>query len=363
MKTTLKAVLIFGFAMPAFSAAPEVDFDGKSPLIKNTASFLQETPADSMTPQVKPDANTPELVRKMERLGENGKFIEILPETVFDNTGKKVSYTTRPNWLIRWRVSCPGNGSWSMRISYAWNTAAAGHEHYNPPPPPLLLSYSQSAQVPPSNTFAYIPSPVNFPVMQGNNTQYYYWVWYPEFATREVEWTQAWGACVSNLEDQVYVKEDGLVALIDAPNSGYVLTGMTTPHPYNHQAMPTALTALRKIAFEYKQQFPTQILRYNDFSLPWGGLFDIGPVNDCTYDYNHDGVADESCRFWDIPHSTHRYGWHADVEKEGVPLVNYTALNMIFTRNGARVLEEGNHWHLDFTPRSDKHYEEELKCY
>lgn len=364
MKSVPQIVLLLGLVAPAFSAAPDVDFDGRAGHTKDAPSFQQSTPWSGLSPALKPDSNVPALVRKLERLGENGEFIEILPETVVDSTGKKIkAYTTRPNWLVRWRVYCPGNGSWSMRVTYAWNATDGGHEHYNPPPRPLLLSYSQSAQVPPTNTFSFIPSPVNFPVMQGNSTPYYYWIWYPDFATREVEWTQAWGACSSNREDTTYIKEDGLVALTNAADSGYVLTGMTGPHPYNHQAMPAAVTALRKIAWEYKQQFPGQVLRYNDFSLPWGGLFDIGPVNDCKYDYNQDGVANEPCRFWQKPHSTHRFGWHADVEKEGVPEGNYEALNQIFTRNGARVLVEGNHWHLDFTPRSDKHYEEELKCY
>ncbi len=356
MKPVLQAVVLLGLATPTFSAAPEIDFDGRNKTSENTLSFLNEMPAAPVIPLANPATKPPEMVRIMERLNENGEFVEVIPEIKVNEAGKKVStYTIQPNWWVRWKVSCPGNGSWSKRITYSWDAAAGGHNHSNPPPPPLLFSNSQSTQFPPNTEWAYTPSPINFPVMQGNNKPYYYWMWYPEFATRLVEWPEAYGACVSSREEWTYVKEDGLIALIDSPNSGYVLTGMLPQHPYNHQAMPAAITALRKIAFEYKQQFPTALpLRYNDFSLPWGGLFDIGPR-----------PGHPEWQFWNKPHSTHRRGWEADVEYENVPKENFAKLNEIFIAAGARVVDEPDkaHWHLDFTPKTDKYYEEVPRCY
>ena len=336
MKSVFQVVLFLGLVTPSFSAVPVVDFDGRNKANENPVNFFNETSMSPQIPLANPKTSPPEMVRKGERLTENGEFVEIIPEVKLNEAGEKVSsYNIQPNWVVRWQVSCPGNGTWYKKITYAWDPAAGGHAHFNPAPPPLLVSYSQSAQVPTGSQWAYVRSPINFPALPGNGKQYYYWMWYPEFATRLVEWPEASGACVSSREEWTYVKEDGLIALTDSPNSGYVLTGMFPPHPYNHQAKPAAITALRKIAFEYKQQFPTALpLNYNDFSLQWGGLFDIGPVNGCLADYNGDGVKDEPCRFWEKPHSTHRFGWDADVETEGVPVANYAELKKNFLRKG-----------------------------
>ena len=130
---------------------------------------------------------------------------------------------------------------------------------------------------------------------------------------------------------------------------------MLPQHQYNHQATPAAITALRKIAFEYHQAYPlAKPLRYNDFSLPWGGLFDIGPR-----------PSHPEWEFWKKPHSTHRRGLEADVEYKNVPVENYAKLNEIFINAGARVVDEPKeaHWHLDFTPKTDKYYEEVPRCY
>lgn len=347
MKTVLQAVLFLGFVTPSFSAAPEVDFDGRYKIAENQLNFFNELSAAPVIPMTNLAANPPELVRIMERLNENGEFVEVIPEIKINEAGKKVPiYNIQPNWWVRWNVSCSGNGNWSQRITYAWDTAAGGHNHSNPPPPPLLFSNSQSAQLPPNTEWAYTPSPINFPVMQGYNKSYYYWMWYPEFATKLVEWTEAWGACVSNWEEWTYVKVDGLENL--PAGVGYVLRGDTTYHPANHYVAKQFKTVLQQIGKDWNSTCPeSEKLNYNDMSLIWGGKFDLW-------------------RQWgnnlEESHKTHMFGNNADVSKKWVRKGNRAKLIQLMCKH-ADVRSEGDaktepepHFHL--TLKGSKHKED-----
>jgi hypothetical protein len=353
MKSVLQVVLLIGLAAPAFGAAPEIDFDGRGKANKSPSSFLNETAAVSKITPVSEKSNLPEVVRIMERLNENGEFVEIVPEIKLNEAGRKVAtYTIQPSWAVRWGISCPGDGNWSKRITYAWDAAAGGHNHSNPPPPPLRFSNNQSAQLP--TEWGYAPSPINFPVMQGLNKPYYYWVWYPVFATKLVEWSEAWGACVSSREKEIHVKVDGLVELKDG--AGYVLSGTTTWHPSHHFVTTQFKTALQQIGKDWNSACPKSArLIYNDMSLIWGGKFDL---------WRQWGNTREE------PHSGHKFGNNADISKRWVRKGNREKLIKLMCKY-AEVYSEGDgkdefpHYHMvlktsknaeDFPAPSDARY-------
>lgn len=344
MKPVFKAVLFLGLAMPSLSGATEIDFDGKNKINANPINVLNEVPSGPIAMPATPKP-PPEMIRVMERLTETGEFVEVVPETIVNEAGKKVdTYTIQPNWAVRWKVSCPGEGNWGKRITYSWDTAAGVHNHSNPPPPPLLFSNSQSAQFPPNTDWAYTPSPINFPVMQGYNKLYYYWMWYPEFATKLVEWTEAWGSCVSKREEWTYVREVGLVEI--KAGVGYTVDGDTTKHPATHYVTPDFKTQLQAIGAAWNKTCPNSTkpypLTFLQMSLPWGGLFDVNGN-------------------WKPPHSGHRFGNHADVSKWRVRKGNRAKLVRTMC-DYANVYSEGDeeyedpHYHVVL--RTSKHTED-----
>ncbi len=112
--------------------------------------------------------------------------------------------------------------------------------------------------------------------------------------------------------------------------SNYSLVGATITHPINHHGTATANTNLVAIANQYAATYPGSTLRYNDQSLPQGGLFDINAN-------------------WATPHAEHRFGTNCDVSKSNVPSDRWATLQTIFANNGSpNFLEEPDHWHLRF---------------
>ena len=333
--------------MPAFNAAAEIDFDGKNKWNKDIVEVLREEAPNSEIAPVPVTSTAPQLIRKLERIADNGEFIEIPPiETWTDATGKRITqYTILPGWATRWSEFCPANGNWSLKDTYAWEPAKGGHAHNNPSPPLLVFSDNPSQQPPPIDDFAYTPSPINFPVLQGN-TYYYYWILYPIFGTRLVEWTEAWGACVSKREDWTDVKVPNLVAL--STGTGYVLVGTTTHHPENHYVTAEFKTKLVEIGKKWNETCSkSDTLKYNDMSLIWGGKFDL--------DKGWGANPKES-------HSGHRFGNNADVSKKWVRKGNRAKLVKMMC-DYAQVHSEGDaefepnpHYHL--TLKTSKHPED-----
>lgn len=126
--------------------------------------------------------------------------------------------------------------------------------------------------------------------------------------------------------------------------TGYTLVGATSKHAVNHYATGAAISAIPLIAREYHAEFPKDgDLLVNDISLRYGGLFDIGGD-------------------WAAPHITHRFGSQADVQKSTIPADHQTKFEEIAKKHGARILIEGTHYHLDFTPADSLFYEEVLRC-
>ena len=122
----------------------------------------------------------------------------------------------------------------------------------------------------------------------------------------------------------------GLEQLLGSQN--IVLTGRTDSHPDNHYGTSSLVTGLRALALAFYQEFGKP-LYVNDMSLVVGGLFDI----------NDD---------WDTPHSTHRYGRNADLNRGDMSetertFFENTAVSLGFTVE-VHPSGEGRppHWHI-----------------
>ena len=66
-------------------------------------------------------------------------------------------------------------------------------------------------------------------------------------------------------------------------------------------------------------------LRLNDFSLVWGGLFDIN-------------------NNWSTDHKSHRFGQDADINL--VPIPNRIGFQELINNEGFQLILHDNHWHL-----------------
>jgi len=204
-------------------------------------------------------------------------------------------------------------------------TEAVGHQHTADMPPVEFFERHCHLQVP------------------GN--QQVLWPWRsPYFASRLKVTFLYSGWCQG---ENVETLDSGVTELVEIiPGPDYSLVGSTPSHRFNHFGRSEALEALKKIAADYRRDFPKNSkIAINDISLMWGGLFDI--------------KSD-----WNPPHQSHRWGYQADVRITNIPAGDQAALKKIMENNGARVLIETNppHFHLDFTPKDSPHYEEALVC-
>lgn len=117
-----------------------------------------------------------------------------------------------------------------------------------------------------------------------------------------------------------------LARLVPSPTNNFDLIGQTTSHPDNHWGTASLLGSLVRLANTYANNYPGSRLAYNDISLQYGGLFDIGAG-------------------WGTPHRSHRLG--TDVDLRLVPVNRRQALRQLITSSGiSMIIIEGNHWHL-----------------
>jgi len=144
------------------------------------------------------------------------------------------------------------------------------------------------------------------------------------------------------LDDTLYIMVPGLVEL--QPGDYYELVGQTGYHPSNHYGLPYTLNALKEIAKYAHDTLGIDKVYYNDMSLPYGGLFDIGPP------YGE---------LWRKPHREHRTGKNCDMtlvrgEMER-DFKNYISQNFgLFGKVDKDVYDEGNHWHLRLGKRKEE---------
>ena len=113
-----------------------------------------------------------------------------------------------------------------------------------------------------------------------------------------------------------------------AADTSYDLTGSLPEHPspYNHYGTAKLLGALPDLALDFLQAFPGVKLGYNDMSLPWGGVFDIG-------------------KNWHAPHCGHRIGMTTDVRTKNLSKVQRTKLRALLKKHGFGIYFESDHWH------------------
>ena len=128
MKILMHAGIVLLLAMPIFAAS---QFQGPDPWNQDSSNFkalVHEVPIDTQNIRAKSENRAPEIIKKMERFTENGDLVEILPKRTIDETGKqRTIYPVQPGWIVRWKISCPADGTWSMKYSYAWNKIGRAH--------------------------------------------------------------------------------------------------------------------------------------------------------------------------------------------------------------------------------------------
>ena len=110
--------------------------------------------------------------------------------------------------------------------------------------------------------------------------------------------------------------------------TGYTLIGSLTEHPSNHFGTSGLLTALGALGVDYHAADSTTNLGYNDMSLPWGGVFDLG-------------------RNWHAPHCGHRLGKTIDIRTRTLGKAQRTKLEALLKKHGFGIYKhaDGSHWH------------------
>lgn len=118
-------------------------------------------------------------------------------------------------------------------------------------------------------------------------------------------------------------------------------------HLENHYGTPALNQALIKLAEAYITRYPGNKLKYNDMSLPQGGLFDC---------FESPGCASAGGTPWSPPHKGHRLGMDADLSFktfDGLELLErkrrmlFVAEELIPKTNGLKIgYKHGDHWHL-----------------
>lgn len=300
MKPAL-AILILGLATPAFCAAPEVDFDGKNGINKNITVFLQEAEQGIVQIPLKVTESDSRGVRTLMGQTETGEFVEVRPDRSWlDENGRRANqYLMRPDGKYYWKIHCNTNTqpTWTAKENYSHSYGSGGHFHYDPPAPALsATNVTTTLTTPPVSSYKPKPSPMLFPSMQVN-TEYYYWEWMPLFSTQIVEYFEWYGACTSIQTDYLNVAQSTSLVNIPADGTGYKLVGDTPEHPDNHYVTSSFLKSLQDIGKEWNRTCPnSEVLRYNDASLVWGGVFDAG-------------------NNWTTPHSNHSKGLAIDISK------------------------------------------------
>ena len=101
-------------------------------------------------------------------------------------------------------------------------------------------------------------------------------------------------------QKKVMVEVPGLTEY--TASTDYKLTGARTGlHTKNHFATSVHKQMLQLLASEYHKSFPTsEVLWFNDSSLPSGGVFDVSELN-------------VPSKRWKPPHAWHRYGQDTDL--------------------------------------------------
>jgi hypothetical protein len=150
--------------------------------------------------------------------------------------------------------------------------------------------------------------------------------------------------CTSQGVNTMDVKVDGLIPLPPSVNF-FQEIGQTGKHDDNHYLTPAAIDKAQTLAYYYKDPFADYpLLRYNDASLVWGGVFDL------------DGD-------WQPPHSEHARGVVIDVRAnhlpDAIPVKNYKMFEKLVTQKiGGNYLHESvgttnEHFHVRLLKKAE----------
>lgn len=119
--------------------------------------------------------------------------------------------------------------------------------------------------------------------------------------------------------------------------STYQIVGVQPQHPSNPYGSFHAVYEIQQIASQFNQTTGV-VMGVNDMSLPWGGMFDLGPAYGGTW--------------WHTPkHGEHMWGLNADIPYAYLGGYNQTFLSIATANGGAGggpILPEPNHYHLRF---------------
>ncbi len=142
----------------------------------------------------------------------------------------------------------------------------------------------------------------------------------------------AWGGFGGDTEDVIVIHTPCLSALL--PDAKYRLVGYTPYHHDNHYGSEGTLAKLQLVcSLLYDETNPHDQTDIDDISLPWGGLFDLGPPR---------GGA-----WWNPPHAAHRFGINADIRFSGFnSLDNRLRWKEIALEKDPIVLEEDTHYRI-----------------
>lgn len=331
MKPLFQAVLFLGLVTPSFSAAPSIDFDGKDKHSRNVSLTLGENTDISKTNPI------PEATAVISPSGENSAGI--ISKTAFEITeaGEKIvepfavtngkgSYEFMPNSVNSWEFKC-GNqnsppGKWSVCWSYSYRPALAEHNHT---PTGTLAYINPQTGKPLPTQICKSDIPVNTPYTINFKA--------PVYSSFVVEKSEFYGACSGVINDDVSLRVTvknliQLAELSAEPYYDFKESEDQQAHPGNFYATPDTNAKMKKIAWEYNQQF-NENLMINDIGLIWGGRYQtISPYN-CWTDGQY--------------HLFHRYGRQVDIRSLGMAAEKRQCLEEIACKYQVKPILEGKY--------------------
>lgn len=299
---------------------PEVTPFGKAPYIMPVENLSGSDTVCTLTTKVLNGDGT-ETIASTYKFERNKGIVQEAP-----------SYDYMPGAQITQEFTCTGSGggTWNICDYYLFNAEVSGHAHYDGIP-----SYTDS----------FTGQPLSSPLCARDipvNTSSIFFLTAPQVAVQAAHNARAWGDCTGTLRSTKNFRVTPGIFSEMGSGTGYELVSYSPDHPKNHYGIKILIDALKTISSEYKKAFPgAPRLKIMDMSLVWGGLFDIGPT-----------TAHPEWLYWAPPHSGHKFGANADIEKEAVPEGNREKLLEIMRKYG-NVNEESTYvpdYHFTVSP-------------
>ena len=308
--------------MPAFSATPEVDFDGKNKgLEKGTVNKALSLPADVQIPgtELGVKASVGIMVK-----ANSGEWVHAEPRWEKDTSYYKT--TPGSEYIVYWSCRGDSTSAWSFSSTSSvapWKKGdSPGHSHTQGMPP---ISYTSGAPLPNPISANNLTPNVDYEVdLKASN-----------FATEIIWKSNFGGACNGSATLIVDIKEDGLSPMPSGTDSeGYLLSPVATgaTHPDIQNVTSSFGKALLQLGSVWRNTCPnSESLVYQRMSLRWGGVFDR--------DLN-----------WKEPYFGHNKGIAVDISKSALLKGNRQGLINLMCNQGFKVYSEqdlkDDHYHV-----------------